>query len=67
MERNMSKRELAAEVLSVPEVAAVLKMNVQTAYRLARKGAIPSVRIGGRIVVPRSKLAAMLKGEKIAA
>jgi excisionase family DNA binding protein len=54
MERNMSKRELAAEVL---------KMNVQTAYRLARKGAIPSVRIGGRIVVPRSKLAAMLGRE----
>ena len=58
----MSKRELAAEVLTVTEVAEILRVNVQTAYRLVRRGAIPSVRVGGKIVVPRSRLAGLLSG-----
>lgn len=59
----MNKEELQAEVLTVDEAAAILRRNPQTVYRLVRRGAIPSVRVGGRIVVPRSRLAAMLGRE----
>jgi excisionase family DNA binding protein len=35
------------EILTVREVAALLKINDKTAYRLAAKGEIPGFKVGG--------------------
>jgi excisionase family DNA binding protein len=39
-------------VLTVPEVAAVLRMSKVLVYRACRRGQIPHIRVGHRVVVP---------------
>ena len=58
----MSEANVSKEVLTVDEAAAVLRINRNTAYKAVRKGTIPSLRFGDRIVVPRAKLSALLNG-----
>jgi excisionase family DNA binding protein len=36
-----------SEILTVREVAALLKINEKTAYKLAAKGEIPGFKVGG--------------------
>jgi len=38
---------MEGEILTVKELAKYLKMNEHTVYRLARKGELPAVKIGG--------------------
>ncbi len=38
---------------TVPEVAEILGIGRNTAYEVCRKGEIPTIRIGGRILIPR--------------
>lgn len=45
---------------SVTEVAELLGISRGSAYTHVRTGAIPSITIGGRIVVPRRALDALL-------
>ena len=45
---------------SVPEAAELLGISRGSAYTHVRTGEIPSITIGGRIVVPRQALEAML-------
>lgn len=40
-------------VLSVPEAAQLLGISRAHAYELARRGALPAIRLGRRVVVPR--------------
>lgn len=47
---------LAKPFLTVPEVARLLGRTPSRCYQLARAGALPVVRIGGRLVVPRAAL-----------
>jgi excisionase family DNA binding protein len=54
---------LAKEVLTIAETAEVLGINVNTAYRAVRSGEIPALRFGDRLVVPRVRLDALLKGD----
>ena len=42
-------------VLTVPEVARVLRIGRNLAYELVARGDIPSRRLGRRIVVPRAE------------
>lgn len=35
------------KILTIPEVAKLLQINMHTAYRYAKEGKIPAVRIGG--------------------
>ena len=58
----MSKLDIEGEVLTVDEVAAVLRINRNTAYRAVREGTIPSLRIGDRYLIPRVRLDALLNG-----
>ncbi len=48
------------KTLTVTETAALLGISRQTAYQEVRKGAIPSLRLGRRILVPVHALEAML-------
>ena len=58
--------EKANEVYTVEEVAKILRVNVNTAYRAIRAEEIPVIRICDRMLVPRVRLDALLTGEKAA-
>lgn len=51
------------QVLTIPEAAAALRIGRSAAYDAARRGEIPTVRIGRTLRVPRHKLAEMLGEE----
>jgi excisionase family DNA binding protein len=48
-------------VLSVPEAGRLLGLSRNSAYEAAGRGDIPTIRIGGRILVPRIALLRMLE------
>lgn len=47
------KPKINAAVYNVPEIAALLNINLVRAYEIARRKDFPSIRIGNRIVVPK--------------
>jgi len=51
------------KTLTVAEAAKELGLGKNAAYEGVRSGQIPSVRIGGRILVPRAALDRLLNGE----
>lgn len=50
------------ETLSVAEAARVLGIGRNAAYAGVHAGQIPSVRVGGRILIPRRQLDSLLRG-----
>lgn len=50
------KPEVEPKVYTIPEVAALLGINVVKAYELARQEGFPAIRIGRRIIVPKAGL-----------
>ena len=46
--------------LSIDETAAILQLGRNTVYDAVRSGAVPSIRVGRRYLVPTARLAAML-------
>lgn len=52
----------ARPALTVAEAAAALGISRALAYELVRRGEVPSVRLGRRIVVPRVALGRLLEG-----
>ncbi|WP_043615256.1 helix-turn-helix domain-containing protein [Nonomuraea candida] len=46
--------------MSVAEAAAVLGLHRDAAYDAVRRGDLPSIRIGRKILIPTAKLASML-------
>lgn len=48
---------------SIPEAAALLGINRNTAYEAANRGELPVIKIGKRLLVPRVRLEAMLAGK----
>jgi excisionase family DNA binding protein len=51
-------------VLTVEEVAEILRIGRSTAYDAINRGEIPSVRVGRRLLVPRHALDKLLSGTK---
>jgi excisionase family DNA binding protein len=51
------------DVLTVPEVAKVLRISRNRAYEAVRTGAIPSVRLGRRVLVLKSEVRALFQKE----
>ena len=49
-------------VLDVTEAADLLNISRGAAYAAAKRGDLPTVRIGGRILVPRTALMRLLEG-----
>ena len=47
-------------VLTVEEVAEVLRIGRTSAYEAVRRGEIPTVKIGRRVIVPRAALERLL-------
>jgi excisionase family DNA binding protein len=55
-------RETSADVLTIREVARVLRIGRNLAYEAAQRGELPVVRIGRRLLVPRLALERLLAG-----
>lgn len=48
--------------MSVPEAGRLLGISKNSAYAAAKRGELPVIRLGSRLVVPRAALAKMLEG-----
>ena len=48
-------------VLTISEAAKLLRVGRNSAYEAARRGELPTLRIGRRLLVPRAALTDMLK------
>ena len=53
------------QVMSVPEMARILGLGRVAAYDAVRRGDIPHIRIGRRIVIPVRALEKMLDGARL--
>ena len=53
-----------AATMKVEEAAQLLGIGRNQAYEAVRRGDIPSLRIGGRILVPRRRLMALINGDE---
>lgn len=49
------------EILTVREVAALLKINDKTAYKLAAKGELPGFKVGGSWRFDKSEIESWIK------
>ena len=49
--------------LSVERASRLLGISRQSAYAAVKRGDLPSVRVGGRILVPTHRLVALLDGK----
>jgi excisionase family DNA binding protein len=47
---------------TVLEVAEILGIGRNTAYEVCRNGEIPTIRVGGRVLIPRSAIDELLGG-----
>jgi excisionase family DNA binding protein len=50
--------------MSIEDAARELGIGRHTAYRCAKQGQIPTIRLGRRILVPRAKLEALLRADQ---
>jgi excisionase family DNA binding protein len=48
---------------SIPEAAKMLGLSRGAAYDAAKDGSLPTIKIGGRILVPKAMLDRMLTGD----
>ena len=48
-----------------PECGRLLGLSKNSTYEAARRGQIPTVRIGKRLLVPRAALLKMLEGQQV--
>lgn len=51
-------------VLTAPEVAAILQVNVETVYRLARKGELPCFHLGTAVRFSEKRILEWIHGEE---
>ena len=56
-----------AQVLTVQEAAGILRINRNTLYQALKRGELPSVRIGRRLLIPREALDALLSNRGVGA
>lgn len=56
--------EKSTLVVSVEEAAELLGISRGLAYELVRRGELPALRLGRRLVVPRRRLFALIDGDE---
>lgn len=61
---NTVRLDELPDVLTADEVAEVLRVGRNTVYDCVRTGAIPSVRLGRRLLVPKAALLRLLEGAR---
>ena len=50
-------------VISVPEAGRLIGCSRGSSYKLARQGIIPTIRVGRKLVVPRARFEAWVRGK----
>jgi excisionase family DNA binding protein len=63
MRTNAAVQASTRLTLTVEEVAATLGISRAFAYEAVRRGEIPSIRIGRRVLVPRAALERLIDGD----
>lgn len=63
----MADLEALPALISVPKAAQILGLSRASAYRFAASGDLPTLRLGGRVFVVTSRLAAFINGDGEAA
>lgn len=58
---NTARHSSLPSLLSVPEAGRYLGVSESTIWRMIRRGALPSVRQGGRRLIPREAVEARLR------
>jgi excisionase family DNA binding protein len=58
------KQTTERKTLTIPETAKVLGIGLNQAYEAAKRGDIPNIRVGKRILVPVAALEAKLAGRE---
>ena len=58
--KNPNVLDNYSDVLTVLELAAVLRIGKNAAYALVRDGAVSSVRIGRKYLIPKNRILAFL-------
>ncbi len=53
--------DVKRETYTVTEVAKILGIGRNTAYEVCRNGEIPTIRVGGRILIPRAVIDDLLE------
>jgi excisionase family DNA binding protein len=56
-----------ATVLTVPEAARILRLSRTFAYQLVAEGELPCLRLGRRVLIPRSALEAFIENRAVGA
>jgi excisionase family DNA binding protein len=57
---------ITCRTYKIEEAARILRIGRNQAYEAARRGEIPTIKIGKRLLVPCDALDRMLRGEKVA-
>lgn len=55
-------RDTGSLTLTIPQAAALLGISTSAAYEFARKGEIPTFKLGARVLVSRKRLEEMVDG-----
>ena len=58
----MTNNAAARQTYTVAEVAKILGIGRNTAYESCRAGEIRTIRVGGRILIPRQAIDELLRG-----
>jgi len=61
-----SQRVLGGRVMTLAEVATLLRISRNSAYEAARRGEIPTIKIGRRVLVPADAFERLLSGKSAA-
>jgi len=62
---NSSRLDELPDILTVPEVAKVLRLGRNTVYECVRTGALPSIKIGRRLLIPKAALLRLLESQAL--
>ena len=61
-QRNRKQETYARETYTLDKAAQILGISLSGAYQAVRRGEIPTIRFGKRILVPRKALQRLLEG-----
>jgi len=57
---------LGGRVMTLAEVASLLRISKNSAYEAAKRGEIPTIKIGRRVLVPADAFERLLSGKSVA-
>lgn len=61
----MSNTDISINLLTLAEVASILKVSKLTVHRMVKKGRLPAIKVGGRWRISESRLEEWLEQEEV--